>query len=146
MKLLSFTILTFVSLSVSAIEFQSCIDNNGRKHFTNLEKNSLDSNCLPKDHYKLMIREDYLNLENEYARHENYDDETEDSHISINLEKENISPELIKNKVKDIFDPDKALEELIESTEDRDDFYTNAMRSRAKGIDNIIKQGESGTP
>ncbi len=147
MKLLSFTILMSFSLSSYAVEFNSCTDDKGHTHFTNLPKSSLDSNCAPKNHYTVMLNQDYLNLSNEYAKYENFIEKEDSSNSEpFELSKVDISPDRIKNKVKDILDPDKALEELIDATDDRDDAFTNAMRGRSKGIETIMEQGKSGTP
>lgn len=147
MKLLSFTILSLISFSSFAVEFHSCTDNKGQTHFTNLPKTSLDANCAPADHYSVMLNQDYQNLAYEYAKYEAISQqESKNKSGQYEISKIDISPFSVKNKVRDIFDPDKALDELMESTEDRDDFYTRAMRGRSNGIQTIIDQGNPETP
>jgi len=145
MKLLSFTILAVFSSSSIAVEFNSCIDNKGHTHFTNLPKSSIGSNCAPRNHYTVMLKQDYQNLANEYAKYEK-DEKLENKSEPFDLIKAEISPDAVKNKVKDIFDPDKALDELMEATEDRDDVFTRAMRGRAEGIEGILNQPNTDTP
>ncbi len=150
MKLLSFTALLLISISSFAVEFHSCIDNNGQKHFTNLPKYSLDSNCSPKDHYALMLNNDYQNLSVEHEKYEISEEDivlfeepesvTSKDSKPFDLRDVDLSVETVKSKVQDILNPDKALEELMTTTEDRDDAFTRAMRGRAKGIQTIIDQ------
>lgn len=149
MKLLSFTILTLCSVSSYAIDFHSCTDNKGQIHYSNLPKSSIGSTCAPKDQYSAMLNQDYQNLSNEHAKYEELDktdNNSPDESDPFEISKVDISPNAVKNKVKDIFNPDKALEELMEATEDRDDVFTRAMRGRSNGIEKVLKQGNSGTP
>jgi hypothetical protein len=148
MKLLSFTILSVITFSSYAVEFHSCTDSTGKTHFTNLPKSSLDSNCSQKDHYSEMFNQDYQNLSIEYAKYgaKIEVDDLDDNSLSIELSKIDISPDTVKNKVKDIFDPDKALDELMDTTEDRDDIFTRAMRGRGDGIQSIMDQGYKEAP
>ena len=150
MKLLSFTALLLISISSFAVEFHRCVDNNGQKHFTNLPKNSLDSNCSPKDHYALMLNNDYQNLSVEHGKYQVIEEDLvlfkESKSVArkdskpFDLREVDLSIDTVKSKVKDILNPDKALEELMMSTEDRDDAFTRAMRGRAKGIQTILDQ------
>ncbi len=142
MKLLSFTILILFSLSSYAVEFYRCIDDQGIVHFTNLPKSSLDSNCVVKDRHTVMLNQDYSNLTNEFKKYETVVEETE----KFKLEEMDLSVDSMTQSVKDVFDPDKALEELILSTEDRDDPFTRAMRGRSNAVDDIIKQSKPNTP
>jgi len=152
MKLLSFTFLSVISISAHSVDFQSCIDANGRKHFTNLPKTSLSKDCTVKDHYALMLDQDYQNLA---AHHQKFqiddefteilDDSAKATQDSISKDEEpfdlsevDLSVDTVKNKVRDILNPDKALEELMDATENRDDAFTRAIRGRAKGIQTII--------
>ncbi len=147
MKLLSFTFLTCFSLSSNAIDFNSCTDASGTTHFTNLPSTSLGLDCKPKDQYTVMLNQDYLNLDKEYSKYAKENSEvTGDNTQSFEISRTEISPDSVKNKIKDILNPDKALEELMEATEDRDDPYTRAMRSRSNGIENIINQGRDNAP
>jgi len=136
MKLLSFTILILFSLSSNAVEFYQCIDNKGLSHFTNLPKSSLDLNCVAKDRHTIMLNQDYSNLADEFKKYETSVEEIEE----FELEEMDLSFDSMTQSVKDVFDPDKALEELILSTEDRDDPFTRAMRGRSNAVDDIIKQ------
>jgi uncharacterized protein DUF4124 len=138
MKLLSFTILILSSLSSYAVEFYRCIDDNGVAHFTNLPKSSLDSNCAAKDRYSLMLDQDYSNLATEFNKYEVSIDETS--------EEIELSVDSMAQSVKNVFDPDKAFEELMSVTEDRDDAFTRAMRGRSKGVDDIMSQSRPNTP
>ncbi len=142
MKLLSFTILALTSISVHSVEFSSCIDKNGKSHFTNLPDSSLNSNCeLKEDRYLTMLNQDYQNLHNEFKKYEPVEEEVELEESFIeNLD--DLSINSITNPVKDLLDPDKALEQLIQASEDRDDPFTRAMRSRSNAVDSIIKQGK----
>ena len=150
MKLLSFTALLFLSISSFSVEFHRCVDNNGQKHFTNLPKTSLDSNCSPKDHYALMLNNDYQNLSVEHEKYEISEEDivlfeepesvTSKDSKPFDLRDVDLSVETVKSKVQDILNPDKALEELMTTTENRDDAFTRAMRGRAKGIQTIIDQ------
>jgi hypothetical protein len=147
MKLLSFTILSIITFSSYSVEFHRCTDDKGKTHYTNLPISSLDFNCVAKDHYTLLLEQDYQNLPNKFNQYEvKLEENLEDSSIAFDIDKDNLSPDSIKNKVNDIFDPDKALEELMEATEDRDDAFTRAMRGRSEGIENIVNQGKSDTP
>ncbi|NOG59398.1 MAG: DUF4124 domain-containing protein [Proteobacteria bacterium] len=133
--------LSILSFSLHAVEFHSCTDNNGQTHFTNLPLTSLNSNCTPKDYYSEILNQDYQNLSNEYAKYDNHSEkEGDDTSELFEIGKIDISSGTLSNKVQDIFDPDKALQELMESTENRDDAFTRAMRGRAKGIQSIIDQ------
>ena len=146
MKILSITILTLLSFPSLAVELYSCTDDSGKTHYTNLPENSLDSNCHSKDHYTVMLEQDYANLASIYQQYEVEEIEEVDKDTPLDLTTSDISPDAIKSKVSDIFDPDKALEELMEATEDRDDVFTRAMRGRSEGIKNVLEQGNSGTP
>lgn len=151
MKLLSFTILALISYSSSAVEFHRCIDDKGLTHYTNLPKSSLDNNCAQQDHYALMFSQDYDNLHN---THQKYENNALDGAVSFksngnnrvkyskpfDLKPTDLSVESVTQKVQDILDPDKALEELMISTEDRDDVFTRAIRGRAKGIEGLLKE------
>lgn len=146
MKLLLFTLLISISFSSKAIELNSCTDESGNMHYINLPLSSLDSNCKPKDLYSVMLQQDYDNLSHIYSEHESVSKTANvietDTSDSLNTDKSNTLTGKLKNKISDIFDSDKALDELIQTTEDRDDFFTNAMRGRSKGINNILKQGK----
>ena len=143
MKILSFAVLCCVSLPTFAIELYSCTDGTGKTHYTNLPQNSLGSDCKPKDHYAVMLQQDYENLRSIYSKLEA--DESESS-IPFKISEVDISPDSIKSKVSDIFDADKAFDELMEATEDRDDIFTRAIRGRTQGIKNVLEQGNSGSP
>lgn len=142
MKLLSFIILILYSFTSYAVEFYRCIDDRGQVHFTNLPKSSLESNCTPKDTYTLMLNQDYQNLANEFKKYEVSADEPED----FELGEIDLSVDSMTKSVKDVFDPDKALEQLMQSTEDRDDPFTRAVRGRSKGIEGIMEQAKPDTP
>ncbi len=142
MKLLSFTILALTSISVHSVEFSSCIDKNGETHFTNLPKTSLNSNCeIKEDRYLTMLNQDYQNLANEFKKYEPAKKVPE----TIGNRAENLGvsiapiPKSLED-IKDLMDPDKALEQLMEATEDRNDPYTRAMRGRSNAIDSIMNQ------
>ncbi len=147
MKILSFIVLSYVSFSTFAIELYSCTDETGKTHYTNLPKNSLDSNCKAKDQYAVMLQQDYDNLSHIYSKYES-EAEQDDFYENTSTEpfqfsETDFSSDSIKNKVTDIFDADKALEELMEATEDRDDVFTRAIRGRTKGVKDIIEQGNT---
>lgn len=144
MKILSFIVLSYFPFSTFAIELYSCTDETGKTHYTNLSKNSLDSSCKLKDHYAVMLKQDYDNLTHIYSK---YESEAEQDDFDANTSTEpfqlsevDISPDSIKNNVTDVFDADKALEQLMESTEDRDDVFTRAILGRTKGVKDIIEQ------
>jgi hypothetical protein len=143
MKILSFAVLCCVSLPTFAIELYSCTDGAGKTHYTNLPQNSLGSDCKPKDHYAVMLQQDYDNLRHIHAKLESNEDNSSEP---FKLSEVDISPDSIKNKVSDIFDADKAFDELMEATEDRDDIFTRAMRGRSQGINNVLGQGKNGSP
>lgn len=127
MKLLSFTILMFFSLSSNAVEFNSCTDDKGHTHFTNLPKSSLDSNCAPENHYTVMLNQDYLNLFNGYKKY-----------VAAEKEPGNIvSLESFSQPVKDILDPDKALDMLVDSSLKKDE---NAAKKFFKARTNAVEQ------
>jgi hypothetical protein len=143
MKLLYFTFLSLVSLSSYSVEFSRCIDDKGQVHFTNMPLSNLDSNCAQKvDHYVTMLNQDYENLANEFKKYEEPDDFIDD----IFLEDVDLSINSLTQPVKDILDPDKALEQLLESTEDRDDPVTRAFRGRSEGIERIMDQAKPSNP
>jgi 3-methyladenine DNA glycosylase/8-oxoguanine DNA glycosylase len=141
-----------LSLSSHAIEFHSCKDDKGLTHYTNLPVSSVGQNCSPKDRYTVMLNQDYVNLAKEYAKYQqnnqsvNSNNDAETDSKPFELSKSELSPDAIKNKVKDIFDPDKALEELMDATEDRDDVFTRAMRGRSERIESIVNQGKLSSP
>ncbi len=140
MKLLSFTILALTSISVHSVEFSSCIDKNGESHFTNLPKSSLNSNCeLKEDRYLTMLNQDYQNLHNEFKKYEPVEEDPEIIESLVDNFDVSIAP-IPKSveDIKDLLDPDKALEQLMEATENRDDPYTRAMRGRSNAVDSII--------
>ncbi len=142
MKILSFTILTLFSLSSYAVEFYRCIDDKGKVHLTNLDKSSLDSNCVAKDRYALMLNQDYSNLADEFKKYETRVEEIEE----FELEEMDLSVDSMTQSVKDVFDPDKAFDELMSATEDRDDPFTRAMRGRSKAVESLIEQNKPSTP
>ncbi|MEO1924972.1 MAG: DUF4124 domain-containing protein [Gammaproteobacteria bacterium] len=147
MKLLSFTILILFSYSSVAVEFYRCIDDKGQAHFTNLPKSSLDSNCAPKDRYAMMLGQDYSNLENEFKQYEVKVDESEILEFNdIDSTIDESSDKTITQSVKDVFDPDKAFDELMSATKDRDDVFTRAMRNRSKAVESIIEEEYDGKP
>jgi hypothetical protein len=143
MKILSFVVLCCVSLPTLAIELYSCTDGAGKTHYTNLPQNSLGSDCKPKDHYAVMLQQDYENLRLIHSKLESDDDNSSEP---FKLSEVDISPVSIKNKVSDIFDADKAFDELMEATEDRDDIFTRAIRGRTQGIKNVLEQGNKDSP
>lgn len=139
MKILLFTLLISISISSNAIELNSCTDESGMTHYTNLPINSLDSHCKPKDLFSTMLQQDYDNLINLYPDYNTEADNVE----SLNTDKNITLTKKLKNKISDVFDSEKAFDELMQSTEDRDDFFTKAIRGRSEGIKNIIKQGKN---
>ena len=146
MKLLYFTILSLISFSTSAVEFHSCTDSKGKKHFTNLPKSSLNANCETKDHYALLLDQDYLNLSTEYEKYEISIEEGVKDSKPFDLREVDLSVDTVKSKFQDILNPDKALDELMTTTEERDDIFTRAMRGRSQGIQNIIDQDKAKLP
>jgi hypothetical protein len=139
MKLLSFTILLLFSFSTYSVEFTRCIDDKGHVHFTNMPKYNLDANCQQKkDHYVTMLSQDYENLANEFKKYE----EPEEVTVDIFYDNDELSVNSLTQPVKDILDPDKALKQLMESTEDRDDPFTRAIRGRSDGIEKIMEQAK----
>jgi len=141
MKLLSFILLILFSTLSFSIEFYKCVDDKGQSHFTNLPKSSLDSNCGQKDRYAIMFKEDYSNLVNDLKKQEvNQIEEQEEPLLEeMNDDVGKLSVDTLTQPFKDILNPDKALDQLLEATEDRDDVYTRAMRGRSKGIENILR-------
>ncbi|MCZ6803906.1 MAG: DUF4124 domain-containing protein [Proteobacteria bacterium] len=126
MKLLSFTFLMVLSFTASAIEFYQCTDDKGKLHFTNLPKSSLDSNCGQiSDQYSFMLNQDYLNLADEFKKYEVQEEEPDAEMLSF-----------------DSLDTLKALEQLMQATEDRDDPFTRAMRGRSKAVEQLLKQAK----
>jgi hypothetical protein len=143
MKLLLFTILLLFSFSTYSVEFSRCIDDKGKVHFTNLPLSSLDTNCAKKeDYYVIMLNQDYENLANEFKKYEEPDEVTD----NIFLDNVDLSVNSLTQPVKDILDPDKALKQLMDATEDRDDPFTRAMRGRSKGLESIMQQDKPSTP
>lgn len=144
MKILSFAALCCISLPSFAVELSSCTDASGKTHYTNLPQNSLGPDCKSKDHYAVILQQDYENLRNIYSKLEA--DENSFSSEPFKLSEVDISPDSVKSKVSDIFNADKAFDELMEATEDRDDIFTRAIRGRTQGIKNVLEQGNNGSP
>jgi hypothetical protein len=136
MKLLSFIILTLLSFSSYSVEFSRCIDDKGQVHIINLPKSNLGTDCkLKEDHYTVMLNQDYQNLSEEFKKYEVVKEEPEETFF----EDTDLSLNTISNPVKDILDPDKALEQLMDATEDRDDPFTRAMRGRSNAFEKVIE-------
>lgn len=98
--LLLFTLLMMFSFSSFALEFYRCIDDKNQVHFTNLPIASLDTNCLSKDRYTVMLNQDYRNLASEFEKYgadvdEENQSESRESNQPVNS---------IKQTVQDIFD------------------------------------------
>lgn len=132
MKTLLFIVLSSVFYASSAIELYSCTDKTGKTHYTNLPKNSLDTNCKIKDLHAVMLQQDYNNLKNIHSKRE--------------LGQNDTSTGFIETKINDVLDADKAFDELMEATEDRDDVFTRAIRGRTESIKNTLKQGNTDSP
>ncbi len=135
MKLLSFTILMMLSFSAYAVKFYQCIDDKGQAHFTNLPESSLDSNCEQKtDHFSIMLNQDYLNLANEFNKHKVKEDESDEI-------------DSITQPVKDISDPDKALDELVDTSLNKpENAATKFFKARTKTVEQISNEANPNTP
>lgn len=139
MKLLIFIACTCISLSSNALELYSCTDKSGKTHYTNLPKNSLDSNCKSKNLHSVLLKQDYDNLKNIYSKYESLENESDDfSKQVLDLNSLENPPDTLKQKVSDIFDSEKAFDELMEATENRDDVFTRAIRGRTTQMKETI--------
>ncbi|GJM06068.1 MAG: hypothetical protein DHS20C09_20640 [marine bacterium B5-7] len=140
MKILFIVLSVLFSSQSYAVEFYQCIDQKGHKHFTNLSADSLDSNCQPKtDRYSYLLGQDYSNLEHKL---ENYTQifETQE------LEREQTGDSAITSKsfidpVKDLFDSDKALEQLLEASNKREkNMATEFFDARSNAVESVLSQ------
>jgi GTPase involved in cell partitioning and DNA repair len=95
----------------------------------------------------MMLGQDYSNLENEFKQYEVKVDESEILEFNdIDSTIDESSDKTITQSVKDVFDPDKAFDELMSATKDRDDVFTRAMRNRSKAVESIIEEEYDGKP
>ncbi len=116
MKSLIIATLMLISFQLYAVEFYQCIDKKGRQHYTNLPASSLDSNCKQKtDRYSYLINQDYSNIENILKNHSEKL-ETQDQFDDALLSIDNFT-----DPVKNNLDPEKALEQLLNNTTNKDD-------------------------
>ena len=142
MKIKVFVCLLSFSISSSAVEFYRCIDSDGKQHFTNMPESSLNKDCKQnKDHYAVMLEQDYSNLDKEFEKYMAIHEEELQANNVINDETINIGDVELKKPGLHIFDPDAAYDELIETTTERDDPITRFLR-RQLGTD----KPNAGTP
>ena len=127
------------ALPAYSIEFYQCIDSKGQSHYTNLPKNSLDKECRQKDNqYLVMLNQDYQNLENEFLK---YETPVED----INLIE--MSVDTVTKPISDLLDSDKALDELLENTQEkRKNFATEFFRARTEAVKSILEEENPNPP
>jgi trehalose-6-phosphate synthase len=141
MKLLIIATLMIFSSQSYAVEFYQCTDKKGRQHFTNLPASSLDSNCKQKtDRYTYLINQDYSNLENKlknYSETLETDEQFDDALLSIDN---------FTDPIKNILDPDKALEQLLDNATNKDEnMATEFFNARSKAIESILSEEKSST-
>ena len=140
MKPLIFVVLMIFPFSTYAVEFHQCIDDKGRSHFTNLSKSSLDSNCRETtDHYSFMLNQDYLRLANELNKVDEIEEEPGSDETMLSIDS-------ITQPVMDLLDPDKALDELVESSSEHDNTATKFFKARTKAIEQILNEAKPNTP
>ena len=119
-----------------AVEFYQCVDKKGQQHFTNLPAASLDSNCKQRtDRYTYLLEQDYSDLENRlknYTVPEDIHIQTDDSLLTIDN---------FLDPVKDLLDPDKALEQLLETSTSKDaNMATEFFNARSDAIESVLLQ------
>lgn len=142
MKIILIPILMFLSIQSYAVEFYQCIDAKGQPHYSNLPAESLDSNCKQKsDRYDYLLKQDYSNLENEFNNYTESvidQEQTDDSLLSIDN---------IIDPIKDILDPDIALEQLLETSTNADEnMATEFFNARSKAVESILLEERPGNP
>lgn len=106
MKFLPLLALWVIAFPAYSVEFYKCVDTDGKSHFTNLPRNSLDRNCVQKTNlYALMLDEDYQNLNMESRKYEQGDND--ESQL-----------EEIKQQLDGMVEPDKS-DELLKNTQNK---------------------------
>ena len=136
MKIILIPILMFLSIQSYAVEFYQCIDGKGQPHYSNLPAESFDSNCKQKsDRYDYLLKQDYSNLENKFNNYTESVIDQEQTDGSLLTIENFIDP------VKDILDPDKALDQLLESSTNRDEnMATEFFNARTNAIESVLSQ------
>ncbi len=142
MKLLLIVFLYSYAVSAHAVEFSQCVDDRGHQHFTTLPAASLDNNCKPKTNYHAyMLNQDYTSLENNlnlYSNIELTEEETSEPLSTVDA---------IKSKVSDLLDPEQALNELVESVNNRDEnAATKFFNARSKAVETILSVDKPANP
>lgn len=137
MKYIIFICFTISFQSVLALEFISCIDNNGQVHLTTMPKTSLDANCKQKtDHYTFMLEQDYSKLEKEFTKYE-VTDEAEEGLVMNNL----------NEPILDALRTDSALDQLLENSDDnRESTASEFFRKRSDAVDSILSEEKDISP
>lgn len=128
MKFIIFICFTFLYQSSFAIEFIRCINDNGKVHLTTMPKSSLDANCKQKtDHYSIMLEQDYSKLNNQFTKYEEQDDDLVIGNVN--------------EPVLDGLDPDKALNELLENSDNnRESAASELFKKRSDAVDSILSE------
>ncbi len=118
---------------VQALEFNRCIDANGVAHYTNLPLSTLDGNCRQKmDPQNMYLRYDYQRLQRDV------DNRLPDSTEIIG--NEGITVDGVVNAVTDALDADKALESLLQNTQEaRANPASEFFRARTEAVRKILE-------
>jgi hypothetical protein len=142
MKLLYFTILSVFPFTASSMDFQNCIDKNGVSHYTNLPVISLKSDCSVVDYHNLKLIQDFQNLSHGYTKlNKVVKLEASSSTKTISKDNDTKIQSAIQNKITDLLDADKALDELLSNSEKHDDsIIMERFKARSTAVEDIINQ------
>ncbi len=126
-------LLVLFSPLAQALEFNRCVDGNGVAHYTNLPLSTLDANCRQKlDPQNIYLRYDYQRLQR------NMDNRLSESTEIVGDEDNAV--DRVVNAVSDALDADKALESLLENTQEaRANPATEFFRARTEAVRKILE-------
>ena len=136
MKVITAALFFSLPVPIHAIEFNRCVDSEGVAHFTNVAPEKLDKNCKQPSFYQLQLENDYLQIDQNILAMQRQPEVTEET---PELELSDVSVDESSNTINQLFDPDKALEQLLENTQESEpNAATKMFRARSDAVEKIM--------
>lgn len=128
-------LLAIFPLPAQALEFHVCIDSQGRRHITN-HPEILDRNCRPANNYQFLIfQQQYREMVREQ---QHWPGEQPAPQPGVKSETKN--PGMQHKGISDLFDADKALDNLHEQQQERRKSIPFRTHLQSEGFEHLLDE------